>query len=241
MTLFTQLILAHLIGDFILQPAYMVTGKKQQKLKSPWLYIHSVIHGLLVLLFVGDPGFWLWALLIAFLHLLIDAGKVVFSNPANERRLFFIDQALHIVVLSGVFLLNQPEAVQAFSNWFRQENTLLLAGCVVFLSSPVSVMTKVIISKWTPAIGPGNSEQEENALINAGNYIGILERLFVFCFIISNHFEAIGFLLGAKSIFRFGDLRESNDRKLTEYVLIGTLVSFGIAMLTGWAYLRLQV
>jgi hypothetical protein len=70
-------------------------------------------------------------------------------------------------------------------------------------------------------------------LQNAGNYIGILERLFVFCFIITGHFEAIGFLLAAKSIFRFGDLKEAKDRKLTEYVLIGTLLSFGIAMLVG--------
>jgi hypothetical protein len=47
------------------------------------------------------------------------------------------------------------------------------------------------------------------------------------------YFDAIGFLLAAKSIFRFGDLKEAKDRKLTEYVLIGTLLSFGIALLIG--------
>jgi hypothetical protein len=57
--------------------------------------------------------------------------------------------------------------------------------------------------------------------------------LFVFTFIITGHFEAIGFLLAAKSIFRFGDLKEAKDRRLTEYVLIGTLLSFGIALGTG--------
>jgi len=50
---------------------------------------------------------------------------------------------------------------------------------------------------------------------------------------LTGHFEAIGFLLAAKSIFRFGDLKEAKDRKLTEYVLIGTLLSFGLALLTG--------
>ena len=43
---------------------------------------------------------------------------------------------------------------------------------------------------------------------------------------------AVGFLLAAKSIFRFGDLKEAHDIKLTEYVLIGTLLSFGIAIIT---------
>ena len=63
-------------------------------------------------------------------------------------------------------------------------------------------------------------------------YIGILERVLIFVFILTNHFEAVGFLLAAKSIFRFGDLKEAQDLKLTEYVLIGTLLSFGIAIVT---------
>jgi hypothetical protein len=42
----------------------------------------------------------------------------------------------------------------------------------------------------------------------------------------------VGFLIAAKSVFRFGDLKESKDRKLTEYILVGTLVSFGLAIFT---------
>jgi hypothetical protein len=60
-----------------------------------------------------------------------------------------------------------------------------------------------------------------------------LERLFVFLFVVTGHWEGIGFLLAAKSVFRFGDLKESKDRKLTEYILIGTLLSFGFATATG--------
>jgi hypothetical protein len=43
----------------------------------------------------------------------------------------------------------------------------------------------------------------------------------------------IGFLLAAKSVFRFGDLTRAKNRKLTEYILIGTLLSFLIAIATG--------
>jgi len=50
----------------------------------------------------------------------------------------------------------------------------------------------------------------------------------------------VGFLLTAKSVFRFGDLKESKDRKLTEYILIGTLLSFGIAIIVGLSYLYLE-
>jgi len=51
--------------------------------------------------------------------------------------------------------------------------------------------------------------------------------------VVSGHWEAIGFLVAAKSVFRFGDLKDSGNRKLTEYILIGTLLSFGIAIVTG--------
>lgn len=76
--------------------------------------------------------------------------------------------------------------------------------------------------------------KNDTSLQNAGNYIGILERLLVFGFIITHRFEITGFLLAAKSIFRFGDLKEATDIKLTEYVLIGTFLSFGIALFTGF-------
>ena len=70
-------------------------------------------------------------------------------------------------------------------------------------------------------------------LQNAGKWIGILERLMIFGFILLGKWEGIGFLLAAKSVFRFGDLKDARDMKLTEYVLIGTLLSFGMAMLLG--------
>jgi hypothetical protein len=105
---------------------------------------------------------------------------------------------------------------------------LFLVTAIIFLTNPVSFAVKIFISKWVP-------EEDGNAasLQSAGKYIGILERLLVFLFIVINQWAAIGFLLAAKSIFRFGDLRESKDRKLTEYVLIGTLLSFSSAIFIG--------
>ncbi len=43
--------------------------------------------------------------------------------------------------------------------------------------------------------------------------------------------EGIGFLVAAKSILRFDDIHRDHQRKTTEYVIIGTFLSFGWAML----------
>jgi hypothetical protein len=53
-----------------------------------------------------------------------------------------------------------------------------------------------------------------------------------------DRWDAIGLLITAKSVFRFNDLKASNNRKLTEYILIGTFLSFGLAIITGLLYLR---
>jgi hypothetical protein len=123
--------------------------------------------------------------------------------------------------------------------WQNKENELLelllsnsfitLATAILFLTQPVSIIMSVLVKPWSDTI----PNEKEQSLKNAGKYIGILERLLVFLFICTNHFEAVGFLLATKSVFRFGDLKESKERKLTEYILIGTLLSFGIALLVG--------
>lgn len=52
-------------------------------------------------------------------------------------------------------------------------------------------------------------------------------------------YEGVGFLLAAKSVFRFGELNKAKEIQTTEYVLIGTFASFTIAILTGIAITHL--
>ena len=227
MILFVKLFLAHLLGDFLLQPTAWVKDKEQHKQRSLYLYLHTLLHGVLAWIIVGEMAFGKWALALALTHGLIDLMKLHFQKNKTKRLWFAIDQALHLLILLGIafFYYHQKIVLYDFDNRFW-----IIATGVLLLTKPTSIAIKNSISIWTPE----EHNKKESSLENAGNYIGILERLFVFFFIITGHFEAIGFLLAAKSIFRFGDLKEAKDRKLTEYVLIGTLLSFGIAMATGF-------
>ncbi|MFC4740850.1 DUF3307 domain-containing protein [Flavobacterium ponti] len=226
MLLFTKLLLAHLIGDFILQPNKWVLDKEKKKEKSIYLYLHTALHLVLMLIFVAEVDFIIYGILLAVSHGIIDFIKLKFQKKKTKRIWFSVDQVLHLVMIFIVVLVYKNARID-FQN-IDHQIWIFITG-IVLLTKPTSIIIKNIISIWTPE----SKNKEDNSLQNAGNYIGILERLFVFCFIITNHFEAIGFLLAAKSIFRFGDLKEAKDRKLTEYVLIGTLLSFGIAILVG--------
>lgn len=73
---------------------------------------------------------------------------------------------------------------------------------------------------------------EEPGLIRGGKVIGMAERLLIYVFVLAGAPSAIGFLVTAKSLFRFGEVADAAKRKHAEYIIIGTLVSFayGVTM-----------
>jgi hypothetical protein len=226
--IFIQLILAHLLGDFVLQPNSWVSDKENKKLKSKYLYLHVLIHTILSLLFVWNLELWWIAVLVGITHFIIDASKLSFQNIKTKKRWFFFDQALHIAVIAGVsFYFNEFDF-----EFLKDQNLLKIATAALFLTSPASIFIKILLSSWTP-VPETQTDIQTESLSSAGKYIGILERLLVFTFIMVNHWEGVGFMVAAKSVFRFSDLAQAKQRKLTEYVLIGTLLSFGLAVLTG--------
>ncbi|MDC8100345.1 DUF3307 domain-containing protein [Chryseobacterium rhizosphaerae] len=226
--IFIKLILAHLLGDFVLQPDSWVADKENYKLKSKFLYFHVLIHTVLSFVFLWDLQLWWVALLIGGSHFIIDAAKLSFQTIKTKKTWFFIDQLLHIMVIAGAsFYFREFD----FSFLGNQE-FLKIIMAALFLTTPASIFIKILLSSWTPVPDAQNAIQTES-LSSAGKYIGILERLLVFTFIMVNHWEGVGFMVAAKSVFRFSDLAQAKQRKLTEYVLIGTLLSFGLAVLTG--------
>lgn len=225
-----KLLIAHIIGDFVLQPKTWVKEKKRKKHKSKYLYYHILVHAIALLLLLElEFGFWPYILMIILSHFVIDLAKILFQNTKNLRYLFFIDQGLHLSVIGLVVYLNFPFSI-GFDKLFS-ENVLLTLLAILMLTSVSSIVMKTLMGKWQI-----DEDQPKSALKHAGAFIGILERLFIFLFIVLGQWSGIGFLITAKSVFRFGDLSRAKDRKLTEYILIGTLLSFLFAIGIGLGY-----
>ncbi|MBO9594239.1 MAG: DUF3307 domain-containing protein [Niabella sp.] len=231
MTLLIKLLLAHLLGDFVLQPSRWVEEKERKTYKSPKLYLHVLIHFALILLITMDTRYLPLAALIAGSHLLIDLAKLHLQTARNRKLFFILDQVLHLAVILFAAWWMEP------FTWHlnpSQANALLITTTgLVLLTTPVSVIIKLILSKWAPATEIRTDVIETKSLQHAGMMIGYIERILVLIFILNLQWVAIGFLVTAKSVFRFSDLKVGQDRKLTEYILIGTLLSFGIAIVIG--------
>lgn len=224
-----KLILAHILGDFFLQWSGIVKQKNQKKWGAPLLYIHGIIHFLLLILLVGLK-YWVAATIITMLHIIIDGIKVSAQNNHNKQRMFFIDQALHLLVILTVWLFLFKENLYEIP-FLLNRYTLTIIIAYLFLTRPAGFIISQALSHWTQEIS--YEGEIEKSLPKAGWYIGMLERILVLTFVLIGQWGAIGFLMAAKSIFRFGDLTRAKDRKLTEYIVIGTFLSFGMAILAG--------
>lgn len=220
-----KLILAHLIGDFFLQSTYGITQKRVKKWRSAYLYWHSLVHFFLILLLFWDLRVWPAALFIAVTHLIIDGIKLSYADSNSNRKWFFGDQIAHILVIGLSWILFFEQDIQFIGETYFWA---AIAG-LLFVTTPSAYIVQVILGKWDGVI----EENPEQSLFMAGKTIGLLERILIYISILAGYMSVIGFMIAAKSIFRFGDLTRAKDRKLTEYILIGTLLSFLLAIAAG--------
>lgn len=237
--LFLGLLLAHIIGDFVFFPQKWGNGIREKSVRSGYFWLHMIVLIVGLSIFVplayradiqmlGVDFIW-----IGFLYLLshgvLDGTQHLFYTSKNKRSLFTIKQIalfLIILILVTVYYREEVASMTLYNNEF-----LLLLAAVLTQSFVLAAVIKFAMSRWNI-----ESEDEQASLSQAGKYIGMLERLLIFGFVVVGHWEVVGFLLAAKSIFRFGDLSRAKDRKLTEYVLIGTLLSFFLALVVTFFY-----
>ena len=67
-------------------------------------------------------------------------------------------------------------------------------------------------------------------LTDGGKIIGWLERFLVMTFFFSGSHAAIGLVLAAKGVIRYGEIKDARNQKVAEYVLIGTMLSLAWAL-----------
>lgn len=226
LNLLLRLVVAHLLTDFVLQPTEWVKQKKEKKHLSSKLYLHVIVAGATAYLFSGLWYNWWLPLVIVITHFIIDLWKL---NRPENLLYFLTDQLLHILVIL-ILWENISFSIDTLKHYFTHlaQNTdfwLIVTGYVL-VTWPLGFVIGMATEKWRIA-----AEVNKEGLPKAGVWIGFFERLLILTFILSNQFAAVGFLIAAKSILRFSE--KENTQKKTEYVLIGTLMSFSAAAIIG--------
>lgn len=232
--------IGHVLTDYIFQSDLWTRHKRRFGFCSKILYWHISIVFVVSYILSIQWDFILASLAISVIHLLIDGfkvkiGKIKVGRKKTLNKLtFFIDQLLHIVTLYVVvFLFTKYFTLNpVFKINLSNHQLLIILGYLLCLK-PSNILIRDIFIFYNLRID--NNPKED--LLNAGKLIGNIERVLTLSLLLIGQYEAIGFLIAGKSILRYEGVKTSK----TEYVLIGTLLSFGIAILIGITILKLKI
>ncbi len=246
-------IIAHLLADYSLQPPHWSAVKR-----SKVFTMHHIYHVLVVfvcsLVFSFNYNFWPYALLLTLLHLLTDISKSYLQVRKNKMKTlrssdyFFEDQFVHIIALVAI---SYYYSTQCNLNFIFEipPKLSLIAAAVIFCLKPASIVIMNVFVKFSIERPTGINQdaviethfvddvseerisdeeaRKDSNLQNAGRLIGVLERILVLALILNEQFTAVGLVIVAKAIFRF----QSTQKK--EYILVGTFLSVGMAVIWG--------
>ncbi|PKR78768.1 hypothetical protein CEY16_03150 [Halalkalibacillus sediminis] len=235
-------LLQHAIIHFILSSLFILS----------WLWIDNRIE---------HPSIWMTLLVIVLVslsHYVIDWAKYHIKQLVHSQKLksliFIGDQLLHIaVIFIAVPFITDVELTIQFSTF---DKLIGLAILIILNTSVASYFMNIILSKLTPPNSMTQITEEEvevketdkekssqriktksttsypDNTDQTGRYIGMLERLLIMILVFSNSFMGITIVLAIKSITRF---KQFEDKRFSEYYLIGTLLSIIIAVTIGYA------
>lgn len=155
--MFTMLLLAHLLGDYVLQFNALVRWKT----RSLWgVAAHGAIVSAATLLAAAlvSPAWWPYALLIGLSHTLIDVVRARLIRPAApnvELLLFLLDQSLHVSIIALlVHWTGAPTLPQPTYSWLNLRAATPIAGLLLLLQPAWVLLRFLVRGVWGAAAAP---------------------------------------------------------------------------------------
>lgn len=249
------LMIGHLLGDFYFQPDCLVKKKKESFI---WVILHCIIYsaviGVMLLPKEHDIRKYVFLiLLITVSHLIIDIVKIIIDEKCKpggcKMIIFLFDQIAHLLILlvisqmcgAGInaSLFAQisewlPTIVEKFVDFIVKNQIIIFS--FLLCGKPSAILVSLVFGLIPKTMKNAkkrrgnkkitNSDEQEGMKI--GSWIGILEREIILILGLLGEYEAIGFVIAAKSLARHSQF---DNPAFAEKYLVGTLLSTLIAIL----------
>jgi len=219
---FAALLLAHVLADFVFQTRWIAANKR----RIPVLLLHGAIVLAIAQATLGRVDAW-ELLALAGLHMTTDRLKSRLAAPGLGA--FLADQGVHLAALTALAALRPDLWAGGFWAGVGWLPTLMaLAAGAILATRAGGFAVGLLMRPWA-------GDDLPKGLANGGTLIGLLERGLIFLLVLVGQPAGVGFLVAAKSVLRFETT--SRDQRAGEYVIIGTLASFGWALVFSYATL----
>jgi hypothetical protein len=235
LSFFLRLVLGHMIGDFVLQPYWLVLAKRKG---WPGLIIHVGIVTFITAILAWNslPLWWMWIIVLFLGHLFIDQFRTfVFTDNSKGKGLLLLllDQLSHFILIvliawaaagwsfSDLQLLLTPDAL----NQFR------LLAYLIGLSTVIGVAPVLEAEVSVAVLATQGTEIKQTVAINsADRFLGGLERIAGTFLILTGYgfFAPLVFLPRLALMISQGQAKDNRTTMITK-----VLTSFGTALIVG--------
>ncbi len=160
--MFWFLLLGHLLADYPLQTNWIVANKN----RTGVLFLHILSHFIitLVVVLVYAPQAWIFVILLAFLHFIIDMGKKFINGirPNWVVAPYFIDQIIHFV---SILFIATLMATQTGIPPFELKPFWLIALITYLVVTYVWYISEKTIASFNPAYFQQVVDQEWSRML----------------------------------------------------------------------------
>jgi len=141
MFIFIRLLLAHFIGDYVLQ-FNRIYARKFKGLKG--IVPHAALIAICFIVFSWPylklPGLWIFILFIFITHLIQDWIKANYIKIKGNFWIYVLDQILHIAAIMVVFLtklsnLQPPEVSSGFMGLFYNNDLAIIYSIAIIVAT----------------------------------------------------------------------------------------------------------
>jgi len=226
------MILAHLVGDYILQWNALAAWKARE---MKGVMAHCLLLTAVTLLFAAliDPTFLLWALFISVMHFLIDAFGRQFKLPISPLGRFTVDQLAHFVAifiaLVGGGYIDLGFLSGSLTQGLQSDRLLLYLMGYAFVTMPAWVLVKFTAYGLVKGTAPEFGDHSK--------YLGIFERLLTVTFVALGQFYLVPLIILPRFIMEWPQVVRTEQ---TAVYLAELLSSVILAVAVGLLFWLMQ-
>ncbi len=221
------MLLAHLVGDFILQWDKLAYWKS---VSYAGVLVHCLIVTLCTLAFglVTDPSWWPWLLFISAGHLAIDTFGFYKRPPIKPLYWFLIDQTAHMFFIFFALIASSMLTTMGLklqmSQFFQGEHWMVWALAYAFLTMPAWVTLKFftygVVDGGAPKFVDGKRK-----------YTAMGERMLIATLVLTGQFVLLPLIAIPRLILDWPMMRKRENRPIYFFEMVGSVVvAIGIGM-----------
>lgn len=228
--MFFALLTAHLVTDFVLQPDWMASAKRQ----SFWvLALHAAITGLgaMVVAWLYWPQLRGPAIVLAIIHLIVDWTKIRVDARLKQGGLvsFLADQLVHVLSIAGIlvaFGLIRWDTPAGFLQALVERRDSRLTYTFVY---SISIFFGYVLLKVIMSGLPTSAPMDIKGL---GKYVGMLERGLITTCVALGQFLLIAAVIAPRLLLKGLFLQDPVARRRMELeMLVNMALAMGVGLL----------